>query len=128
MEYCKCLGDGCHEAWASTRSNTSAWKMNAMRLGQGKGKNYNEHSGLGFLRVNRVLGQTYGSGYVSRVKMGVDMPVLGGKKEFATCNLFAIDCVVVRFNGTQLRPSEGLQFANLKSGSGLDGRGVVCKR
>ncbi|KAG8386163.1 hypothetical protein BUALT_Bualt03G0120500 [Buddleja alternifolia] len=46
MEYCKCLGDGCQEAWASTRSNISAWKMNAMRLGHGKGKNYSEHSEL----------------------------------------------------------------------------------
>ncbi|KAG8375597.1 hypothetical protein BUALT_Bualt10G0117000 [Buddleja alternifolia] len=92
------------------------------------------HLDLGFKfyslsgEVNGVLGQTYGSGYVSRVKMGVDMPVLGGKKEFATSSLFATDCAVARFNGTRLSSSKDFQYVNLKCGSGLDGRGVVCKR
>ncbi|KAG8377708.1 hypothetical protein BUALT_Bualt08G0060900 [Buddleja alternifolia] len=44
MEYCKRLRDGCHEVWASTQNSISAGKRNAMRLDQGKGNNYNEHS------------------------------------------------------------------------------------
>lgn len=77
--------------------------------------------------VNGVLGQTYASNYVSRVKMGVVMPVLGGDKEFASSSLFATDCAVARFSG-QLPSSKNLEYANLDCGSGMDGRGVVCKR
>ncbi|KAG8375599.1 hypothetical protein BUALT_Bualt10G0117200 [Buddleja alternifolia] len=92
------------------------------------------HLDLGFKfysmsgEVNGVLGQTYASSYVSRVKMGEDMPVLGGRKEFASSDLFSTDCAVARFNGTQLSSSNDFQYANLKCASGLDGRGVVCKR
>lgn len=92
------------------------------------------HLDLGFKfyslsgEVNGVLGQTYASNYVSRVKMGVSMPVLGGRREFASSNLFSTDCAVARFNGTQLSSSNAFQYANLNCASGLDGRGVVCKR
>lgn len=92
------------------------------------------HLDLGFKffslsdHVNGVLGQTYASNYVSRVKMGVDMPVLGGKREFASSSLFSTECAVSRFNGTQLRSANSFQYANLNCASGLDGRGVVCKR
>ncbi|KAH8497987.1 hypothetical protein H0E87_017050 [Populus deltoides] len=80
--------------------------------------------------VNGVLGQTYGSNYVSRVKMGVLMPVLGGEKEFASSNIFATDCAVARFSGQHpsSNSSENFEFANLHCASGIDGRGVVCKR
>ncbi|KAG9129671.1 hypothetical protein Leryth_017753 [Lithospermum erythrorhizon] len=82
--------------------------------------------------VNGVLGQTYGSKYVSRVKMGIDMPVLGGDKEFASSGLFSTDCQVARFDGvgsTSSTTSSNFEFAHLKCASGLDGRGgVVCKR
>lgn len=80
--------------------------------------------------VNGVLGQTYASNYVSRVKMGVDMPVLGGKKEFASSNLFSTDCEVARFHGSPSTTSSNniAKVSDLECASGIDGRGVVCKR
>ncbi|KAF9676242.1 hypothetical protein SADUNF_Sadunf09G0118200 [Salix dunnii] len=80
--------------------------------------------------VNGVLGQTYGSNYVSRVKMGVLMPVLGGEKEFASSNIFATDCTAARFSGQHpiTNSSVNFEYANLHCASGIDGRGVVCKR
>ncbi|PIN00279.1 hypothetical protein CDL12_27216 [Handroanthus impetiginosus] len=92
------------------------------------------HLDLGFKfyslsgEVNGVLGQTYARNYVSRVKMGVDMPVLGGRKEFSSSGLFSTDCAVARFKGTQSSSLINFQYANLKCASGLDGRGVVCRR
>nr|POE71203.1 hypothetical protein CFP56_29035 [Quercus suber] len=81
-------------------------------------------------QVNGVLGQTYASNYVSKVKMGVVMPVLGGDKEFSSSSLFATDCAVARFTGqfTEGNSLENLEFGNLNCSSGMDGRGVVCKR
>ncbi|KAF5727522.1 hypothetical protein HS088_TW22G01216 [Tripterygium wilfordii] len=79
--------------------------------------------------VNGVLGQTYASNYVSRAKMGVLMPVLGGNKEYSSSNLFASDCDVAQFTGQSL---EGNSYANFKdanlncASSGLGGHGVVC--
>ncbi|XP_050281189.1 uncharacterized protein LOC126722075 [Quercus robur] len=81
-------------------------------------------------QVNGVLGQTYASNYVSKVKMGVVMPVLGGDKEFSSSSLFATDCAVARFTGqfTEGNSLENLEFGNLNCSSGMNGRGVVCKR
>ncbi|KAL6341895.1 hypothetical protein AAG906_038140 [Vitis piasezkii] len=83
--------------------------------------------------VSGVLGQTYGSKYVSRVKMGVAMPILGGEKEFASSGLFTTDCAVARFSGRfpsgdDAYSLEKFEYANLNCVSGIDGRGVVCKR
>ncbi|PSR89871.1 Metallothionein-2 like [Actinidia chinensis var. chinensis] len=77
--------------------------------------------------VNGVLGQTYGSTYVSRVKMGVLMPVLGGDKEFASSTLFSTDCQVSKFSG-HFNSSEGFEYGSLNCASGMDGQGVVCNR
>ncbi|XP_021716406.1 uncharacterized protein LOC110684275 [Chenopodium quinoa] len=80
-------------------------------------------------QVNGVLGQTYASNYVSRVKMGVAMPVLGGEREFHSSSIFATDCAVARFNGNGIESSEeSIEFADLNCASGFSGRGVVCKR
>ncbi|XP_027182343.1 uncharacterized protein LOC113780770 [Coffea eugenioides] len=79
--------------------------------------------------VNGVLGQTYSSNYVSRAKMGVDMPVLGGQKEFASSSLFSTDCSVDQFSGTSpITTTNNVEYANMNCASGFDGRGVVCKR
>ncbi|GKU93869.1 hypothetical protein SLEP1_g7428 [Rubroshorea leprosula] len=77
--------------------------------------------------VNGVLGQTYASNYVSRVKMGVVMPVLGGEEKFSSSTLFTADCAVARFTG-ELAGPENFEYAKLDCASGMDGRGVVCKR
>ncbi|CAO2840148.1 unnamed protein product [Amaranthus hypochondriacus] len=81
--------------------------------------------------VNGVLGQTYASNYVSRVKMGVVNPVLGGEREFHSSGLFATDCAVANFNGNgngNGNHSIGMEFGDLNCASGTSGRGVVCKR
>lgn len=81
--------------------------------------------------VNGVLGQTYRAGYVTRVNMGAKMPVMGGDKDFKTSSLFAPDCAVARFrgnNGFDEGFLKGLELPSLKCASGIDGRGVVCKR
>lgn len=92
------------------------------------------HLDLGFKfysltdKVSGVLGQTYASNYVSRAKMGVDMPVLGGQNEFSSSSLFSTDCRVARFKGVQSRPVNQFQYANLNCVSGSNGRGVVCRK
>ncbi|XP_062018823.1 uncharacterized protein LOC133735434 [Rosa rugosa] len=96
------------------------------------------HLDLGFKffslsnRVNGVLGQTYRPDYVSRVKIGANMPVMSGDREFQTSGLFAADCSIARFNGASDSENEGsvegLEFPSLNCASGIDGRGVVCKR
>ncbi|XP_050209327.1 uncharacterized protein LOC126660043 [Mercurialis annua] len=98
------------------------------------------HLDLGFKfyslsdQVNGVLGQTYGPSYVSRVKIGAKMPVMGGNKEFRTSSLFAPDCEVARFDNRHGYGGEGfvqgIELPGLSCASGIDGgsQGVVCKR
>lgn len=82
--------------------------------------------------VNGILGQTYASNYLSRAKMGVDMPVLGGEKEFASSSLFSTDCGAARFVAAKFALSNSsqtyIEYANLNCASPIDGGGVVCKR
>ncbi|KAI3753093.1 hypothetical protein L2E82_25138 [Cichorium intybus] len=79
--------------------------------------------------VDGILGKTYRNDYVSKVKMGVLMPVMGGDSKFVSANSFATDCSVAKFKGTQEEGSSlSLQLPSLRCQSGLEGRGVVCKR
>ncbi|KAG4979761.1 hypothetical protein GLYMA_12G068700v4 [Glycine max] len=49
-----------------------------------------------------VLGQTYRPGYVSPVKRGVPMPMMGGEDKYQTLSLFSTSCNLCKFH----RPSE----------------------
>lgn len=98
------------------------------------------HLDLGFKffslsnQVSGVLGQTYRPDYISRVNIGASMPVMGGDKEFETSSLLAADCAAARFNGgnvgseSEANSLEDLELPSMSCASGMDGRGVVCKR
>ncbi|OVA05971.1 Root cap [Macleaya cordata] len=81
--------------------------------------------------IDGVLGQTYRSNYVSKVKMGVTMPVMGGHHKYSSSHLFATDCAVSRFSGNSLLGAgagEAAEYASLKCNNGINGNGVACKK
>ncbi|WZY73260.1 hypothetical protein YC2023_005500 [Brassica napus] len=94
------------------------------------------HLDLGFKfqdlsdNVDGVLGQTYRPNYVSRVRIGVHMPVMGGDREFQTTGLFAPDCSAARFTGNGGRNGgwSKMELPEMSCASGVGGKGVVCKR
>ncbi|XP_078173827.1 uncharacterized protein LOC144567537 [Carex rostrata] len=47
--------------------------------------------------VEGILGQTYRPGYVSPVKKGVAMPMMGGEDRYHTSSLLSTECVSCRF-------------------------------
>ncbi|XP_016652844.1 PREDICTED: uncharacterized protein LOC103325398 [Prunus mume] len=47
--------------------------------------------------VEGVLGKTYRPGYISPVKVGVPMPMMGGEDKYQTPSLFSTLCKVCRF-------------------------------
>lgn len=55
--------------------------------------------------VEGVLGKTYRPGYVSPVKIGVPMPMMGGEDKYQTPSLFSPLCNVCRFPG---KPGPGV--------------------
>ncbi|KAM1345386.1 hypothetical protein ACFX15_034128 [Malus domestica] len=98
------------------------------------------HLDLGFKffslsdQVSGVLGQTYRPDYISRVNIGASMPLMGGDKEFETSSLLTTDCAAARFSGgnvgseSEANSLEDLELPSMSCASGMDGRGVVCKR
>ncbi|XP_050369197.1 uncharacterized protein LOC126787336 [Argentina anserina] len=58
--------------------------------------------------VEGVLGKTYRPGYVSRVKIGVPMPIMGGEDKYKTPSLSSPLCKVCRFQTTP--PQTGVAF------------------
>ncbi|XP_021857629.2 uncharacterized protein, partial [Spinacia oleracea] len=93
------------------------------------------HLDLGFKfhaltsRVDGVLGKTYKDDYVSRVKIGVAMPIMGGDREYASSSIFATDCLASKFDGGLEETSlQTMDHASIKCASGMNGQAVVCKR
>lgn len=79
--------------------------------------------------VDGVLGQTYRDGYVSRVKISAEMPVMGGEEKFSVSDLYAADCAVASFGregGTG--SGVGAELEEVRCASGISGSGIVCKK
>lgn len=57
--------------------------------------------------VEGILGKTYRPGYVSPVKRGVPMPMMGGEDKYLTPSLYSPSCKVCIFQ----RPSDALAVA-----------------
>jgi Root cap len=52
--------------------------------------------------VEGVLGRTYQPDYVSTVKRGVEMPVVGGEDNYHTTSLLSSDCKLCLFSPSQV--------------------------
>ena len=81
--------------------------------------------------VHGVVGQTYRSDYVNKFDVKASMPTMGGDASFASSSLFATDCAVARFGtsrGNDGASSVMSELAGVTCASGMDGKGVVCKK
>lgn len=58
-------------------------------------------------KVEGVLGQTYRPDYVSPVKKGVPMPVMGGEDRYRTAGFLSTSCVSCRFKSEGPRMVDG---------------------
>ncbi|XP_037410634.1 uncharacterized protein LOC119273636 [Triticum dicoccoides] len=47
--------------------------------------------------VHGVLGQTYRSDYINKLRVSASMPVMGGITSYVSSDIFATDCAVARF-------------------------------
>ncbi|XP_042509179.1 uncharacterized protein LOC122084819 [Macadamia integrifolia] len=59
--------------------------------------------------VEGVLGQTYRPDYVSPVKIGVPMPMMGGEDKYRTPSLLSPLCKLCKFKGLSSSPSNAIQ-------------------
>lgn len=78
--------------------------------------------------VDGVLGQTYRRNYVSRAKMGVAMPVLGGVRKFSSSSIFSTDCAASRFGNHAMGGKSSGEYPSMHCSSAVNGTGVVCKK
>ncbi|KAM3369798.1 hypothetical protein ACQJBY_017580 [Aegilops geniculata] len=80
--------------------------------------------------VHGVVGQTYRSDYVNHFDVRASMPTMGGDATFTTSSLFAADCSVARYGVSRGNDGAAVlsELAGLTCASGMDGKGVVCKK
>lgn len=82
--------------------------------------------------VDGVLGQTYRSNYESKIKPNAVMPVMGGEQKFRTSGIFATNCLVSRFGKMSMQKeinvAQQMGLEGLKCTSGMQGKGLVCRR
>ncbi|XP_059665953.1 uncharacterized protein LOC132311845 [Cornus florida] len=76
--------------------------------------------------VDGVLGQTYRTNYVSKAKVNVPMPVMGGVHKFSSSSIFATDCLASRFGWHAVMKDRAKPYSSLQCG--MNGNGMVCKR
>ncbi|KAL6177786.1 hypothetical protein ACLB2K_049308 [Fragaria x ananassa] len=102
------------------------WQSQGLRITRSKNTNAVEIEAKGNFRIKAVVVPITEKESVIH-KMGVMMPVLGGNREFSSSSIFASDCAVARFSGEFSEKAK--QYAStMNCASGMDGRGVVCKR
>ncbi|KAF7018105.1 hypothetical protein CFC21_031425 [Triticum aestivum] len=80
--------------------------------------------------VHGVVGQTYRSDYVNHFDVRASMPTMGGGATFTTSSLFAADCSVARYGVSRGNDGAAVlsELAGVTCASGMDGKGVVCKK
>jgi len=80
--------------------------------------------------VHGVVGQTYRSDYVNKFDVRASMPTMRGDASFNTSSLFAADCAVARFGTSRANDGASVmsELAGVTCASGMDGKGVVCKK
>ncbi|GFP88818.1 hypothetical protein PHJA_001025500 [Phtheirospermum japonicum] len=81
--------------------------------------------------VDGVLGQTYRTNYESKIKASAIMPVMGGEHKFKTSGIFSKNCLVSRFGKMSVQKGIVAQqrgVEGLKCTSGMQGKGLVCRR
>ncbi|KAF7003380.1 hypothetical protein CFC21_018698 [Triticum aestivum] len=80
--------------------------------------------------VHGVVGQTYRSDYVNHFDVRASMPTMGGDATFTTSSLFAADCSVARYGVSHGNDGAAVlsELSAVTCASGMDGKGVVCKK
>lgn len=79
--------------------------------------------------VNGVLGQTYQPDFVTPVKLGVPMPIMGGSQKFITSSLFSPDCKATQFSSSADSKETVLStFPIHCSSDNVEGKGLACRR
>ncbi|VAH51337.1 unnamed protein product [Triticum turgidum subsp. durum] len=80
--------------------------------------------------VHGVVGQTYRSDYANHFDVRASMPTMGGDATFTTSSMFAADCSVARYGVSRGNDGAAVlsELAGVTCASGMDGKGVVCKK